>query len=209
MATSPRRIYWDACAWIALIQNEKIRASNGRLLEDRGGLCRVVIEAAKAGAVEILTSTLSLAEVCKDPAIRSQGADAVSDFFENDYLLLVNVDRLAGERARRLMTGGYSGLKPPDAVHVATAAVSGVEEMHTFDDKLLNLDGLIDKADGTKLKICKPDPGGPPAPLLDAIKANPVTDGVPQPTANPLSAGAILEAPIDAPQVIAKPKDPT
>ena len=43
--------------------------------------------------------------------------------------------------------------------------------MHTFDDKLLGLDGLIDKLDGTKLKICKPDPGGPAAPLLEAMKA--------------------------------------
>ena len=23
MAASPKRVYWDACAWIALIQNEK------------------------------------------------------------------------------------------------------------------------------------------------------------------------------------------
>jgi hypothetical protein len=43
--------------------------------------------------------------------------------------------------------------------------------MHTFDDKLLALEGQIDKLSGTKLKICKPDPGGKPAPLLDAMKA--------------------------------------
>lgn len=171
MATSPRRLYWDACAWIALIQNEKLRADSGRLIEDRGMMCRSVTEAAKAGAIEILTSTLSLAEVCKDPAIKNQTADAISDYFENDYLLLVNVDRLVGERARRLLTSGLAGLKPPDAVHLATAAMAGVEELHTFDGRLLNLSGMIDKADGTKLKICKPDPGGPPAPLLDAIKA--------------------------------------
>ena len=65
----------------------------------------------------------------------------------------------------------HSGLKPPDALHLATAAVSpGVEEMHTFDDRLLKLDGLIDKVDGAKLKICKPDVGGPPAPLLEAMR---------------------------------------
>jgi hypothetical protein len=67
-------------------------------------------------------------------------------------------------------------LKPPDATHVATAAVSDVEEMHTFDDRLLALDGKVDKSDGTKLKICKPDPGGDPAPLLDAMKAKPNED---------------------------------
>jgi hypothetical protein len=43
--------------------------------------------------------------------------------------------------------------------------------MHTFDMRLLNLDGLIDKIDGTKLKICKPDVGGPVAPLLAAMQS--------------------------------------
>lgn len=133
-------------------------------------MCRTVVESAKRGGIEILTSALSLAEVCKDPAIKIQQADAISDYFENDYLL-VNVDRFVGERARALMMGGgYTGLKPPDATHIATAAISGVEEMHTFDQMLLNLDGLIDKSDGSKLKICKPDPGGPAMPLLDPLK---------------------------------------
>jgi hypothetical protein len=38
--------------------------------------------------------------------------------------------------------------------------LSGVDEMHTFDGKLLALNGKIDKSDGTKLKITIPDPGG-------------------------------------------------
>jgi hypothetical protein len=37
----------------------------------------------------------------------------------------------------------------------------GFNEMHTSDGVLLDLDGKIDKADGTKLKICKPQIGGP------------------------------------------------
>ena len=60
---------------------------------------------------------------------------------------------------------GQAGLKPPDASHVATAAISNANEMHTFDKKLLDLDGLVTKADGTKMKICKPDVGDLP-PLL-------------------------------------------
>ena len=84
--------------------------------------------------------------------------------------LITNLDRMVAERGRELMIA-YGSLKPPDAVHIATAAVSpGVEEMHTFDDRLLKLDGLIDKADGTKLKICKPDAGAPPAPLLETAR---------------------------------------
>lgn len=169
MAASPRRIYWDACVWIALIQREKIPIAGGSI-EDRDTMCRSVVEAAKKGTIEILTSTLCLAEVCKNPSIRATRSDLIADYFESDYILLVNLDRSVGERARALMTSGFAGLKPPDAIHLATAAVSGVEEMHTFDGDLLALNGAVGKSDGTKLKICKPDPGGPPAPLLEPLK---------------------------------------
>ena len=172
MATLIKRIYWDACAWIALIQKEKIPLPGGRI-EDREQMCRAVIEAAKNGRFEIATSTLCLAEVCKHPErMVTTKSDKIAEFFEHDYILIVNVDRYAGEFARELMLGGHSKLKPPDAIHLATAAITpGVEQMHTFDHGLLDLDGIIDKVDGAKLNICKPDPGGPAAPLLEAMKA--------------------------------------
>ena len=170
MAISPRRVYWDACTWIALIQEEKIRDDKGTLIEDRATMCKSVIGAAKAGSIEIVTSALSLVEVCKHPTVRNEKEDRLAEFFENDYILLANLDRYVGERARSLMLAGYSRLKPPDATHLATAAISNAEEMHTFDRRLLNLSGLVDKADGTKLKICKPDPGGDPMPLLEGLE---------------------------------------
>jgi predicted nucleic acid-binding protein len=168
MANPTKRVYWDACVWIALIQREKISLPNGGT-EDRETMCRMVIEAAKKGTLEILTSTFCLVEVCKAPGSKKT-SDKLTEFFENDYILLTNLDRMVAERGRELMIT-HSGLKPPDAVHIATAAVSpGVEEMHTFDDRLIKLDGLIDKADRTKLKICKPDAGSPPAPLFEAAR---------------------------------------
>jgi predicted nucleic acid-binding protein len=121
-------------------------------------MCRSVLIAAKAGKVEIATSTLSLAEVCKDPASASEAASRFHEFLMLEYVLLVTLDRAVGEKARELMQGGYSG--PPDAIHIATAIVATAREMHTFDRKLLDLDGLLAMADGSKLKICKPDPGG-------------------------------------------------
>jgi predicted nucleic acid-binding protein len=180
MATA-RRIYWDACAWIALIQREEIRDSIGVLTEDRYGMCRNVINAAAQNQIEIATSTLSYAEVCKEPKVKAVAADKLAAYFENDYVLPINLDRAVGERARELLMKGYSKLRPPDACHIASAALSNAEEMHTFDDKLLVLDGQIDKADGTKLKICKPDPGGPPAPLLDAMQKG-TPNGPPPPS---------------------------
>jgi len=164
MANLPKRVYWDACSWIALIQKEKIH-HGGKLIEDREMLCRTVIETAKQGKLEILTSTFCLAEVCKNKDILDQSPDKIAAYFENDYLLLVALDTFVGVRARALMLGRYKGLKPPDACHVATAALSNVHEMHTFDGALIDLSGQVDKIDGTKLTICKPD-SGEPSPLF-------------------------------------------
>jgi hypothetical protein len=99
MADSPRRIYWDSCSWIALIQREKIRGPDGGVVEDREGMCRNVIEAAKRGKIELVTSTLSLAEVSKPPQDQ-QHSNSIEAFFENDYILLVSMDKFVGERAR-------------------------------------------------------------------------------------------------------------
>lgn len=171
MANSPKRVYWDACVWIALIQKEKIRDhATGNLTEDREQMCRVVIEAAKKGKVEIVTSTFCLAEVCKHPAIADAKADKIEAFFEHDYILMVDVDLFVGERARDLMMAGHAGLKPPDSVHLASALITPrIEEMHTFDGRLLGLDGALDTKEGAKLKICKPDFGEPVGPLLIQI----------------------------------------
>ncbi|KYK48146.1 hypothetical protein A1D31_00015 [Bradyrhizobium liaoningense] len=146
-------------------------------------MCRSVIEAAKRGKIEIVTSTLSLAEVCKHPDVRKPGkADQIAAFFEHDFILLVDVDVFVGERARELMLGGYSGLKPPDAAHIATALITpGIEEMHTFDGALLNLHGKIDTEAGERLKISRPNTGERSPPLLEHLErsSTPVEDQPP------------------------------
>jgi predicted nucleic acid-binding protein len=131
-------------------------------------MCRAIIDDAGKGAIDIFTSALSLAEVSKQPPGTLGSVDKIKDFFENDYIVVVQLDRRTGELAREFMQKGYTGLKPPDAVHLASAARANVEEMHTFDQKLLNLDEKITKADGTTLRICKPSMGGPSLPLLDS-----------------------------------------
>jgi len=136
MAGSTKRVYWDACTWIALIHMEKIRDPKGIIAEDRETMCRAVIRQAEAKPqlIEIATSALSLVEVCKHPKSKSTKTSDLAAYFEHDYVLLVNLDRFSGEKARELMQAGYSGLKPPDAIHIASALVSNAEELHTFDD---------------------------------------------------------------------------
>jgi predicted nucleic acid-binding protein len=170
MARSPRklrRVYWDSCAWIAQIWDERCALPDGTI-ENRGALCRAAIDGAEKGGTEILTSALTLVEVSKVPPTGNfTTADKIKDFFENDYIVIVRLDRELGEAGRELMQRGFPGLKPADATHLASAAMTNAEEMHTFDVRLLSFDGKIVRADGTNLKICKPSMGGAPVPLLE------------------------------------------
>jgi len=174
MAASPNRICWDACTWIALIQREQIRDDGGKIIEDRYALARSVIDRAEKGAVEIITSGLCLVEVNKDSPTTTR--DQIIAYFENDYIILVPLDRVVGERARSLMFDRHSGLKPADATHLATALIANVDELNTFDDRLLKLDGLLLKRDGTILRICKPALGGEPLPLFEGVEFPQLSD---------------------------------
>lgn len=173
MAKPEKRVCWDACAWIALIQNEQIRDEQGKLAEDRGQMARAVFEAAKRGRIEIVTSGLSLAEVCKKREIKDADPSRLKDVFEHEFIVVAPLDFQVGEKARELMMAGHFGLKPQDACHLATAAIiPNVTELHTFDGKLLDLDLKIAKADHSPLRICKPhlDTGAEP-PLIRAMQA--------------------------------------
>jgi len=133
-------------------------------------LCAAVSLLRRSAALEIVTSSLCLVEVlCKnaDAGIDDQ---KVRNFFDNDYILLVAVDKQVGDRARKLMLQGFAKLKPLDAIHAATAAIANADELHTFDERLLAMDNKVDKADGTRLIIKKPAPPAPPAPLLETLE---------------------------------------
>lgn len=156
----PRRVAWDACTWIATIIQEKAPMKGGEI-EDRGLLCNHVIDLAMKKSVEIATSGLSLAEVCKDPSVKGTDEDVLADFFRNEFILILPVDRYVGTLARKLLQSGYGALRPPDAVHLATAVIADAAEFHTFDRDLLKLDGKIAKPGGGTLMIRKP-PAPPP-----------------------------------------------
>ena len=174
MARSPsrklRRVYWDSCIWISLIANETNIPLKGGGFENRVALAKAVLDNAAEGAAEIVTSALSLAEVNKlspNPSGLADTPDKLAEFFENDYIVLAMLDRRTAELARKLMQRKLSGLRPLDAVHIATALIAKVDEMHSFDDNLIELSDSFDKLDGKPLRICKPSMGSAPLPLLE------------------------------------------
>lgn len=163
----PVRVYWDACAWIAYIAQEKTIRLGENQLENRFAMCSQVLLDAEAGKHEVVTSAFTLAEVCKESGIRESPADNLSSFFDKSYILIVPVDKAIGVRAQRMQTTGLVNLKPPDAIHLASAQRAGAVEMHTFDKKVLNFDGRITGADGQPMKICKPTEGRSIGPLFE------------------------------------------
>lgn len=161
-----QRVYWDACAWISFIAEERAVALRSGGTENRFSMCLSILEAAKKGKIEIVTSAFTLAEVCKSPEVIDSPIDNLAAFFERSYILIVPVDLSIGRRAQGMRTSGLVSLKPPDCIHLASAQRAKVSELHTFDQKILDLDGKVFSSEGTPLKICKPTLGNP-LPLFD------------------------------------------
>ena len=99
------RVYWDACAWIAYINQERsIETASGRF-ENRYAMCSEVLKMAQEKKLEIATSAFTLAEVCKNPEVKDSPLDNFPAFFEKSYILIVPVDmaicQLAGNADER------------------------------------------------------------------------------------------------------------
>ena len=130
--------YWDACCFIGWLKAEP----------DKVPECRTVIGSAERGELKIVTSSLTLAEVLrlkgKDP-IPAADAHKVRGFFRNPYIVLYDLDRTIAESAQDVVWN--QGVKPKDAVHVATAlaasGVAGIEQLDTFDGNLIALSGQM------------------------------------------------------------------
>lgn len=150
---SSERRYWDSDCFLAWLQNETGKAD----------ACREVLEAADEGKILLVTSALTLAEVLylrgRRPIAKAR-KDIVVDFFKNDYIAVRNVTRHVAELARELVWD--QGIKPKDAVHVATALEARLSLMNTFDQNLLKKSPI---SGNPQLVIAKPSVREPKLPL--------------------------------------------
>ncbi len=129
----PRRVvYWDSAAFLGLINEDKS--------PQQVNSCKAVWDAAKNGEIHIVTSTLAAAEVIYMkgvPKLDPNKRALVGNFFRDQHLSQKSVTRMIAELARDVVWD--SGIKPKDAIHVATACFYKITDFHTYDDGLLKL----------------------------------------------------------------------
>lgn len=143
------RRYWDSAAFIAWIQKEEGRVEQ----------LRAVLEAADRGETEIWTSALTIAEVLWPkgrPEIRGITArqrSTVRGMFRRPSIKIIQVDRQVAELAQDVVWD--HGVKPKDAIHVASCLRWEIPLLETFDGPLGDMDGKI--AEGKLvLRIAEP-----------------------------------------------------
>ena len=140
MPKKPELIYWDSCVYISCIEKTP----------DRFPILRNIQDDAEAGKVLLVASAFVIAEVNKfdDPTLSAaEQAERIKKFFENDYIEIRAMDRRTAELAADISR--THGIKPGDAVHVATAILSKCSCLQTYDGeqgesrKLLAFNGKV------------------------------------------------------------------
>jgi len=140
------RIYWDSDPFLGWFNNESGKS-------DR---CDELIRRAERGEVIILTSALTLAECLwmrGQAKVPRDKAEIVQKFFRRSYIRVYNVSRKLAENAQFLVW--ENGIKPKDAIHVATAIHLSADALETFDTDLVRKSGTVGDP---LLKIRLPEP---------------------------------------------------
>jgi hypothetical protein len=128
------KIYWDSACFLAHLKAET----------DRAEKCDGVLQRAERGEVLIVTSALTLAEVLwmkGAPKIPKDKAEIIQKFFRKSYIRVYNVTRKLAEEAQ--IHVWENGIKPKDAIHIATAIHLKVDAFETFDQPLISRVGKI------------------------------------------------------------------
>lgn len=123
-----RKTYLDTSVYIAAFKNESGREVSGHILR-----------AARQGRISIVASTFVMAELVhgsgrldpmtsgQDTIIEKTLVSSRIDFIELDMDIALQARRIAREH----------GLKPPDAVHIATALQADADVFLSWDDHFL------------------------------------------------------------------------
>lgn len=130
------RRYWDSTNWIPIIAEDEV---------SRAEICQNILNDMVAGKLTVITSAWTLAEVIRrrrSPGISADDDQIITEFFrQHDNLVVHDVTRAIAEKARSLSR--EHGLRPADAVHLATALSSDSDVFESWDRDFLALRGRV------------------------------------------------------------------
>lgn len=128
-------LYWDSCAFLAWLNAEP----------ENVAACTDTLNQAKNGDFITVTSALTITEVLwlrKGPKLSEEKGKKLNKFFRRAFLRIANVDRKIAESAQKQVWN--NGIKPKDAIHVATALARNCSILETFDKGLLRKNNKFD-----------------------------------------------------------------
>lgn len=136
MTPDLRRIYWDANTFLDELNPDSTHSR--RLTE--------LLSRSTAGELEIITSNLTIVEVAFSPAeAAARALDPEEDarirarWTDPQTVTITPFNDAIALNARSLMRAALAigaGLKPADAVHLATAVWAEADVLHTYDRRL-------------------------------------------------------------------------
>lgn len=136
MTPDLRRIYWDANTFLDELNPN---STHSRLLTE-------LLLRSTTGELEIITSNLTIVEVAFSPAeAAARALDPEEDarirarWTDPQTVTIIPFNDAIALNARSLMRAALAigaGLKPADAVHLATAVWAEADVLHTYDRRL-------------------------------------------------------------------------
>ncbi|MEX1000053.1 MAG: PIN domain-containing protein [Thermodesulfobacteriota bacterium] len=145
------RFYWDTCIFISWLKNENIKPG---LLE---GIEEIVKQVDKK-EIEIITSVLTHTEMLRGK-FTDNNFEMFKSLFKRPNIVDCEVTGHIAEVAGEIRNYYSNSLSTPDAIHLATAIVYEVDEMHTSDGSgkkngLIQYSGMV--ADKFNITIKEP-----------------------------------------------------
>jgi len=144
-------VVWDANIVIDAIQKDKDHYEN----------IAPFLKEAETGRLLIVLSEITVSEITTLNDLGAQGvpvedqARLIRDWLENPYIVRRNFDRGMTELAVKI--GRLHGIKRAgDKAVLATAVFFEIPVVHTYDGKLLSLDGILPSGNAS-LRIVVPD----------------------------------------------------
>lgn len=157
MPANKRKVYWDACVFLAWLYDEPNDVGVIEGMED-------IVNQVDSGKITLITSIVTRTEILESrmtPEVKKK-FDA---FFQRKNVVMINLDHRIGDLSHEIRAF-YDAqgvvLGSNDCHHLATAIIHDAGEFQTLDGsgkkkkgKLIPLSGMV--ADKYPLKICAPN----------------------------------------------------